>query len=195
MDWEERYRSGDIPWEKGAPCPALLELIDSGLFSGRVLVPGCGLGHDVRALAAGGADPVGLDIAPLAVEQARRMDPGAPPHRYRLGDLFNLPESDREAFDGVWEHTCFCAIDPARRKEYAQAVAFCLLRGKVFAAIFYLRPWDPDEDQTQGPPFGVGEEELDRLFSETFELQDAWVPRVTFEGREGREQVRIYRRS
>ena len=53
MDWEERYESGDTPWEKGAPAPPLLEWLDSrGSIRGDVLVPGCGSGYDVRAIAA-----------------------------------------------------------------------------------------------------------------------------------------------
>jgi hypothetical protein len=53
MDWEQRYETGDTPWEKGAPAPPLLEWLESrGSIRGDILVPGCGSGHDVRAIAA-----------------------------------------------------------------------------------------------------------------------------------------------
>ena len=51
-DWEDHYRTGDMPWDKGAPSPGLVDFLTSEPVRGRVLVPGCGLGYDVRALAA-----------------------------------------------------------------------------------------------------------------------------------------------
>jgi 2-polyprenyl-6-hydroxyphenyl methylase/3-demethylubiquinone-9 3-methyltransferase len=43
----------------------------------RVLDLGCGAGRFVRALAEAGADPVGVEIAPAALERARGVAPGA----------------------------------------------------------------------------------------------------------------------
>ena len=42
---------------------------------GDVLVPGCGSGHDVRAIAAASpiAQVVGLDVAPSALDRARQF--------------------------------------------------------------------------------------------------------------------------
>ncbi len=64
MDWESHYQTGDMPWEKGAPAPPLSEWLSKNKIHGRVLVPGCGSGHDVRELARAGAEPIGLDLAP-----------------------------------------------------------------------------------------------------------------------------------
>ena len=51
-DWEACYRNNETPWDKGTAAPPLEELVDeygSVVFlGGQVLVPGCGLGHDVR---------------------------------------------------------------------------------------------------------------------------------------------------
>ena len=48
--WEARYQSGDMPWEKGAPSPGLVDFLAAhpDLARGTVCVPGCGTGHDVR---------------------------------------------------------------------------------------------------------------------------------------------------
>src|ERR1043166_9113599 len=48
--WESRYQSGDMPWEKGAPSPGLVDFLAAhpALPRGTVCVPGCGTGHDVR---------------------------------------------------------------------------------------------------------------------------------------------------
>ena len=111
-DWEGSYGRGETPWDKGAPSPGLVAYLAENEVRGRVLVPGCGLGHDVRALARGGAEVEGLDISPTAVARAREFPP-AGSEKYRHGDLFALERDLVGAFDWVWEHTCFCAIEPA----------------------------------------------------------------------------------
>ena len=46
--WEARYQSQDMPWEKGAPSPGLVDFLAAHpeLPRGTVCVPGCGTGHD-----------------------------------------------------------------------------------------------------------------------------------------------------
>ena len=63
--WENRYQSGDMPWEKGEPSPGLVDFIGSHpeLPRGTVGVPGCGTGHDVRVWAKAGFDTSGFDLA------------------------------------------------------------------------------------------------------------------------------------
>ena len=198
-DWETRYRVGDTPWDKGAPAPPLLAWLENPAhrFDGRVLVPGCGLGHDVRAIAATGqaVEVCGLDVSPAALAVARRV-PAAGNETYVEADLFNLPAEFRGRFDWVFEHTCFCAIDPARRADYVRAVEEVLRpAGRVFA-IFYLQPWNQGEPPPPGggPPFGVEARDLDELFAEAFDLVEEWTPTRAYAGREGRELVRLLRR-
>ena len=139
MDWDRRYQIGDIPWEKGAPAPPLLEWLQAcGPLHGNILVPGCGYGHDVRAIAAAAPDAkvIGLDISQLAIERARQF-PVAGQEAYELGDLFNLPERFSGAFQWVFEHTCFCVIDPERRFDYVRAIAGALRSGGFLLAIFF----------------------------------------------------------
>ena len=187
-DWEERYRTGETPWDKGAAHPALMAFLKSQPVHGRVLVPGCGLGHDVRALAATADEVIGLDIAPAAV-RAAKAQPAIGGERYVQGDLFALPKAMRGSFDWVFEHTCFCAIDPSLRADYVTAVAGALKPGGHLLAVFYLDPGlDPGES---GPPFGTSKAELDALFGARFSLVKEWQPSATYAGREGRELCRL----
>ena len=199
-DWNACYLAGDTPWDKGAPAPPLLAWLDASpahRLDGEVLVPGCGLGHDVRALAdAGRAGAVcGLDLSPAAVKAARRVPP-AGGETYAEGDLFDLPAAWRGRFDWVFEHTCFCAIDPACRPEYVRAVAGALKPGGRLLAIFYLDPWKDGDTPPPGggPPFATSVGELDGLFAGDFELLEDWVPERSYRGREGRERMRLLRR-
>ncbi len=191
-DWETRYQQGETPWDKGAPSPGLQDFLTlHPLLIGRVLVPGCGFGHDVRLLAGAAPEVLGLDLAPSAIEGARAF-PRVGGESYAVGDFFQLPESYRGAFDWVWEHTCFCAIDPAMRSAYVESAAQALKSGGNFLAVFYL---DPGQGHpSDGPPFGVSKAELDALFEVRFELVAEWLPARAYIGREGREWMRWLRR-
>jgi methyl halide transferase len=188
VDWEERYRRGDTPWEKGAAHPALVARLRANPISGRVMVPCCGFGHDARVLADAGAQVIGLDIAPFAIAAAK----GFPHHgeiSFVLGDLFH-PEALQGQFDWVFEQTCFSAISPGRRVDYVRRVSSLLKPGGHLLAIFFLNP-DNDEE---GPPYGCTIEELDALFSPHFRLIGEIGNLPTYPGREGREIMRLLRR-
>lgn len=189
MDWNLRYASGDTPWDKGEAHPVLRDMLARGALGGRVLVPGCGTGHDVRELAHRGLEVTGLDLAPLALEQARRHA-GAAGETYVRGDLFAPPAGMLASFDGVFEHTCFCAIDPARRPDYVAAVAAVLKPGGRLLAVFFV---NPDHDG-EGPPFGCTREELDGLFGGRFRLLEEHAEIPTFPERSGRELLRLHER-
>lgn len=203
MDWMRCYREGTVPWDKGEPAPPLVDWATEGRvrFAGRVLVPGCGRGHDAAYVARtfAATEVTGLDLVPRAVEEAAALHAGqgtAGRLRFEVGDVFENPPAGPApgSFDAVVEHTCYCAIDPGRRSEYAARLAGLLRPGGQLFAIFYLDPYDDEHRPGGGPPHGVGIEELDRLFGGAFELVASEVPPRTFEGREGRELVRLLRR-
>jgi len=68
--WEMRYRTSFTPWDAGAVPARLREYIGQRRPAGRVLVPGCGSGHDVRFLAEAGLDVQGIDFSPAALDAA-----------------------------------------------------------------------------------------------------------------------------
>ena len=195
-DWESRYQAGDTPWEKGQAAPPLLEVIEEletdEWGPGPILVPGCGLGHDVRLLSGLGIPVVGLDLSITALDQARRY-PRVGQESYEIGDFLNPAWYEGKTFSAIWEHTCFCAIDPGDRGRYARAAAACLPDFGLLVGVFFLNPFDPGEDST-GPPFGATVEELDEWFSPWFDRVDGWVPYSSYIGREEREWVAIFRK-
>ncbi len=193
-NWEQQYQSRDTPWDKGAPSPPLVDWLTRSTLLGDILVPGCGLGHDVRALAGAGGEArvTGLDFSPAAIQAAQAIAP-AGGETYRVADLFDLPAGLRGAFDWVVEHTCFCAIDPDRRTDYVEAVHSALRPDGRLLAIFYLYPHERGEERT-GPPFETSLAELDTLFSSRFEKLDEYLPKHAYPGREGREWVQLLKK-
>jgi SAM-dependent methyltransferase len=190
LEWQRRYEQNDTPWDKEAPAPALVRFLQETAISGRVLVPGCGKGHEVRAL---GMQPncsvVGLDLSSAAIAEARRLAAQADADAaasFIVGDFFRLPPEMNGAFDWLVEHTCFCAIEPRQRPDYVLAAASALRTGGKIFGIFYLNP-----DTESGPPFAVSEAELAEFFEPHFILLKQWVPKESFPGRENRELVRI----
>lgn len=192
MDWENRYLTGDTPWVKGRAAPALAEVPSDAWGAGPVLVPGCGLGDDVRALAQLGLPVLGVDIAPTAVERAQSFS-CADQENYQCADFLAPGWRAGRSFSAVWEHTCFCAIDPSLRDRYAEVVAECLSPGGMLIGVFFLTPYDLGEDRDP-PPWGTSVAELDELFAPWFERVAGVVPRDAYPGREGREWLARFRK-
>jgi cyclopropane fatty-acyl-phospholipid synthase-like methyltransferase len=187
-EWEQRYRSGDMPWEKGEASPGLIDFLDThpDLPKSTVCVPGCGTGHDVRAWAKAGFTVTGLDIAPSAVCLARERTDQAGLHASIERADF-LDESPSTRFDWLFEHTLFCAIDPQRREDYVRAACRWLKDDGQFLAVYYLIP------DTEGPPFGTTREEVRQRFEPRFELLKDWVPR-SYPNRTGMEWMVWWKR-
>lgn len=187
MDWNERYEKDDTPWERGEPAPPLVEYLEGAHpLSGSVLVPGCGLGHDARLLAAQGCEVVGVDISSTALQRAKAHP--APPKgdvSYVLCDFLDAQNPLLTGrFDLLFEHTCFCAIDPSRRIDYVNAAAKALKPGGRLLAILFM-----DLEDDDGPPYSLSNDALEALFSPRFDLLDRWKPTRFFPGREDEETM------
>jgi len=186
--WEERYQTHDMPWEKGAPSPGLVDFLAAHpeLARGTVAVPGCGTGHDVREFARNGFDAYGFDIAPSAIELSVERTKAAG-LKATFGKRDFLHDAPPQKFDWLFEHTLFCAINPANRDAYVQAAVRWLKPGGNYLAVNYLIP------NADGPPFGTTRDELWKRFSPHFELVEEYVPR-SYPNRTGLELLMWWRR-
>ena len=149
----------------------------------RIAVPGCGRGHDCRLLASRGYRVWGFDFAEAAVTEARRLaSREGVSVAVERRDVFTLDKDYRGFFDGVWEYTCFCAIDPARREEYVQIIHAILRPGGRLLACFY-----PLREGTDGPPFPVSRPEIERVLASKFRILQSGPPGRSVERRQGLE--------
>ena len=186
--WDGLYAEGQDGWELGGPSPVLSAwLAGGGRFDprARIAVPGCGRGHDVRLLARQGYRAVGFDFAAAAVAEARGLAATqGVDATFEQRDVFTLGRDYRETFDGVWEYTCFCAIDPGRRAEYVDMLRITLKQGGTLLACFY-----PLRDGDDGPPFPVARDEVERLLTPHFAILESVAPAASVERRRGLEWI------
>lgn len=165
--WEERFQQGNTPWDRGAPSPQLHAwLAQRTLKPCRILVPGCGSGYEVAALAAAGFEVTALDYAALAVERTRQ-------HLAAEGLLATVVEADAlswqapKPFDAVYEQTCLCALYPDAWREYAHQLHQWLAPNGYLHALFVQiqRAGAPD-GAILGPPYHCDINGMRALFSE-----------------------------
>lgn len=187
-EWEALYEAGDTGWDLGGPAPGLSDFLaaNGGLEKGVVVTPGCGRGHDTRALAEAGWSAVGLDISPSAVAIARSLTRPGLPATFQVAD-FLAPDPVVNG-DWLFEHTLFCALPPALRDAYVAAAERTVREGGNYLSLNYLQP-----SGDSGPPFPVSVAELLARFDPGFELIRSWIPRSTA-SRAGRERMFWWRR-
>lgn len=191
--WEQRYHSGGDGWELWRPAPPLQRYLEEHPLTLplRALVIGAGRGHEARLLARLGADVTALDFAATAVAECQRLARAEGlTMTVRQADLFDLPGSDADAgaYDLLLEHTCFCAIDPARRDEYVATVAALLRPGGRLLGLFYCHG-DPG-----GPPYGATPAEIDGRFAPRFTTLHREVPPDSVATRASQELLVLYQR-
>ncbi len=92
--WDQRYREGADGWELGRPSPPLEQFLRVDprrpLPPGRVLVPGCGRGHEAALLVELGFTAIGLDFSAEAIARARELHGTELPElRWLQADLFD----------------------------------------------------------------------------------------------------------
>lgn len=188
--WQKVYDEKPRPgWDMDGPSPVLAELLEAAaarnIFLGdAIAVPGCGFGHDASELAQRGFQVTAFDFAPTAIEGARARYGDAV--RWRLEDWFTTQEGP---FDLIFDHTCFVAMDPARRSGYLDRCANRLKPSGLWLAILF-----DDTNERQGPPFQISMDEIRSLAKPRFDLIHLRRAQRSHPRRAGREFLVIARK-
>jgi hypothetical protein len=102
-------------------------------------------------------------------------------------DIFALPDLLTGYFDYVLEYTCFCAILPQRRAEYANVVGRLLKPTGAYVALVF-----PLGEGQDGPPFPVSAGQLISLLqAEGLQVEHREMPADSVSPRRGREELLI----
>ena len=184
--WDLRYEASFVPWDAGK-VPAQLRDFSLSLGRGKILVPGCGSGWDVRFLAESGRNVLGIDFSPEALAAARPVL-GTHFDRVRLADFFApIPEAP---FDVVYERAFLCALPRRMWADWGRRVAELVKPGGLLAGFFFFDAGD------RGPPFPLhSQEELAALLAPAFERTEDAPVGDSIAVFEGRERWQVWRRA
>ena len=174
--WLKRWREGATGFHMTRVTPLLTKHWSSfGLDpAARILVPLCGKSLDMVWLASQGHHVLGVELAPMAIEQffdEQGLQPAE--HESALGrhyvagqielvcgDIFDLDAGTLASCSGVYDRGALVALPPGMRERYARHVYGGLAAG--YRGM--LLTLDYDQALMEGPPFSVPEEEVRALF-------------------------------
>jgi cyclopropane fatty-acyl-phospholipid synthase-like methyltransferase len=167
--WKERFASGTTPWNRGAPNPQIEQWIADGTLApgNAVIVPGCGHGWEVAALAQAGMMVVGIDFAANALDHCRQVltHEGV---TARLIDADVLHWQPDAPVDAVFEQTCLCALYPDFWQRYAaQLHAWLKPDGKLLALFMQVPRPESAHGFIDGPPYHCDINAMRALFPAT----------------------------
>jgi SAM-dependent methyltransferase len=130
------YR-GTPPWDIGRPQPDIVRLEEAGEIQGSVLDVGCGTGENVLYLASRGHDAWGVDLAPLAIEIARRKSAERSIQgTFIVADVFDLRKLGR-SFDTVVDSGLLHIFPAEQRTGFAASLAEVLRSGGTYFVLGY----------------------------------------------------------
>lgn len=146
-----------------------------------VLVPLCGKSLDMMWLRDQGHLVLGVELSPVAVqtffeenglevqkrEQGGFMRSEADGIALLCGDFFDLTTEDVKGVSGIYDRGALIALPPEMRERYAAHMAN-LFSGGVEALLIAV---DYSQQEMNGPPFAVSEEEIRTLFGDAFEIE------------------------
>ncbi|PIA40178.1 hypothetical protein AQUCO_02500108v1 [Aquilegia coerulea] len=191
--WDKCWEQALTPWDLGGPTPVILNLLKTGaLPKGRVLIPGCGSGHDVVAIAGPERYVVGLDISENALNKARELfssSQNASHYAFVKEDFFTW--NPPSLFDLIFDYTFFCAIEPSKRPAWASRIHDLLKPdGELITLMF------PIDDYIGGPPYKVSVADYEEvLHSMEFKAISVIDNELAVGARKGREKLGRWKRS
>jgi SAM-dependent methyltransferase len=151
FEWNERYKTGVLPWDTNEPDEYLVNLVRSGtVVPCRVLEIGCGTGTNSLWLASKGFSVLGVDISQVAIAQAeqKKEDKSLSCDFDVLDFLYD--ESLPCSFDFVFDRGCFHVYDKeAERSLFARQVSRVLKMNGMWISL--IGSTEGGERET-GPP-------------------------------------------
>lgn len=189
-DWQDHYEKNDLGWDLGRASPPLARWIEENSIAPcRVIVPGCGRGHEVLHLAEKGFEVTAVDFTAGAVDHvsralAERGLRGTPMQR----NFFDLESQYDGAFDLMLEQTFFCAISPRERPAYVNTACRILKPGACLLGLFY------QTNESGGPPFNTTRDDILHHFSPRFEIEHLEKTPHSVDRRKDREWLGYFRK-
>ena len=172
--WEERYRSGDTPWDTGRPSSELQRVIaEENIRPCRAIELGCGSGTNAVWLAQQGFDVTAVDLSSLAISRARER--AAAEHakvRFVCADVLNPP--DLGSYDFVFDRGCYHVVRRIDVQAYLRTLKLVTHPGTVGLVL----AGNAREPHEPGPPV-VEERDIRDELGPVFEI--VWLREFRFD--------------
>ncbi len=177
--WEQRYQENKTGWDIGYASTPIVDYLKTLKNKElKILIPGCGNGHEAEWAHQNGFLNVHvLDYAASAIANFKTRYPYFNPAHLHQQDFFE----HEHTYDIIVEQTFFCAIDPVLRKKYAQKMHELLNDNGLLVGVLF------DTEFVGGPPFGGNKEEYTKYFSSLFEYLHFEKCRNSIKARAGNE--------
>ena len=173
--WKSRWQEGRTGFHQDAVHPDILAQAPALLGSSpkRVLVPLAGKSTDVAWFLEQGHTVTAVELSPIAIEawhaahgkrgSVEQHGQWACTRSERLefwcADIL-AQDFQLAAFDLIWDRAALVALDPDRRRVYAQRLSEWLAP----TGTLLLNGFEYDQSQMEGPPHAVWREELTELY-------------------------------
>ena len=159
--WDRKYILNESKWDIGFPTPVFVDWFNKNSKKKKILVPGCGIGHDALFLARKGHDVYALDFSNEAIKSLSRRAETENIHINILNKSIFDMKNYYQKFDIILEYTFFCAINPIDRFKYIKVAYNLLVDNGLFVGM--LLPIQKALNEG-GPPFGVDLPETISMF-------------------------------
>ena len=165
---EERYKSGDVPWDDELPPPEVMDLV-SNLEPGMALDLGCGYGRATIFMARLGWQVDAIDIIPDAVAKAaKRSREAGVSARFHIASILDLGFLSA-TYDLAIDVGCGHSLTNEGLVQYRDILRGLLRPGGYFLIFARMRTEDQEESETSLS--GIKQDYILSTFSTGFDLE------------------------
>ena len=180
--WHKKWQESDIGFHNSDANPLLIKHFPAlGLAAGsRVFLPLCGKTLDIHWLLAHGFQVVGAELSPIAIEQLFDELGVAPEIRqlenlqhYRapnidifVGDIFNVTAGLLGHVDAIYDRAALVALPSDMRAHYTAHLKTITSNAKQLLICFVY-----DQTKLAGPPFSIGDDEIQTHYGSNYTLK------------------------
>jgi thiopurine S-methyltransferase len=178
MDWLERWQTGFIGWHQHKANMRMVKFLPKLCLkvNDTVFVPLCGKTLDMIFFLEQGFKVIGVELSELAVEQFFKENKivfkkdkvdgfilfSGENIKIYCGDVFNLTAQNLAKVNAVYDRASLIALNTNLRQSYVKHL-LGIMPEKIK---WLLLTMNYPQDQKEGPPFAVAQEEVKKLFKE-----------------------------
>ena len=166
--WKQAWKENKTGFHRDAPHPDLRSRAVEFPAGGTVLIPLCGVTHDLRWLAEQGFQAIGVEVVPQAVQRLVEREGLVALGEDQWGDgRITVLQADffdvvlDRPVDVVWDRAALVALHPSQREAYVAKQRALLGSGRLL-----LNTLSYAQERRDGPPWSVDRATVEALWPE-----------------------------